>query len=56
MHLHINGTGEPAASREFVERIRNAEKICSVALNGRRPGRGDLDALLANAEHFAASH
>lgn len=56
MHVHINRTGEPTANREFVEGIRNTEKICSVALNGRWLGRGDLDALLANAEHFAASH
>jgi hypothetical protein len=52
----VNRTGEPAAGREVVEDIPNAEKICSVALNDRRLGRGDLDALLANVEHFAASH
>jgi len=52
MHVHANRTREPAASREFVEDIRNTEKICSVALNGRRLGRGDLDALLAGAEHL----
>ena len=52
MHVHANRTREPAASREFVEDIRNTEKICSVALNGRRLGRGDLDALLADAEHL----
>src|SRR5215469_3119888 len=52
MHVHANRTREPAASREFVEDIRNTEKICSVALNGRRLGRGDLDALLADAEQF----
>jgi dihydroorotase-like cyclic amidohydrolase len=26
MHVHLNGTGEPSASREFVEGIRNTEK------------------------------
>ena len=26
MHVHTNRTGEPAASREFVEDIRNTEK------------------------------
>lgn len=26
MHVHINRTGEPTASREFVEGIRNTKK------------------------------
>src|SRR6516165_448434 len=39
-----------------LEDIRNTEKIRSVVLNGRWLERSDLDWLLANAEHFAASH
>jgi imidazolonepropionase-like amidohydrolase len=38
-----------------LEDIRNTEKIRSVVLNGRWLERSDLDWLLANAQHFAAS-
>ena len=36
--------------------IRNTQKIRSVILNGRLFERGDLDALLAEAEQFATAH